>query len=375
MAASNHPTVVQMSKDAGLVVGSILSRYIIIVYAILFLSCFNLNDLIKSKFILGFVVLLLLIGVFALLSNAIYTSKEMYGDIRSIGICVVAVAIGWVLSFEYKQYLFLLLAFSLITTFVGLSQVFMNIGGFVIEDSLLTDNKNALGVMLATSAFILWQLFMNSHKNDKFRVFLLVMALLLLVIMLTTRVRSATLIIVFMFFLSLFEHKKRSEFGIYLIASIVGVAVVYIFMPSGIREFVYDSFVQNSGGDITSGRMERNEAGIRFLQESFLTGALGVESNLEQIHNYPLNRLCAYGIAYSFPILLTYIYCIIADIKGIVKTSAFDNWNMGYYVLLIPLINSLSEPTFPFGPGTATVFNFILFGISIKHTFIQKQTT
>lgn len=372
LAASNHPTIVQMSRSAGIIVGSILSRYIIFVYALLFLCCFQLKELTKSKYIVWTLIMLLLLGLYALLANALYSNDEMFGDIRAIGICVAAISVGWMMVLDYKHYLFLIVAFSLITTFVGLSQVFVNIGGFVIEDSLLTDNKNSLGVMLATSAFILCQLYSNSRRGDRFRILLPFIVVLLFVIMLTTRVRSAILIFVFMLFFSLFEHKKRSEFGIYLIISVVVVALIFVFMPSGIREFIYDSFMQNSGGDITSGRMARNQAGISFLQEHFLTGSLGVDSDIKQVHNYPLNRLCAYGLLFSFPVLLIYIYLLFADIRGIIKSNAHDNWNIGYYSLLIPFINSLSEPTLPFGPGTATVFNFILFGISLKYTYLNK---
>lgn len=371
MTASNHPTIVQMSKAAGLMIGSILSRYIIMVYALLFLCCFRLKELFKSKCFANSIIMLLLVGLYAIMTLAFYSSKEMLGDIRAIGICVVAVGIGWLLALDYKQYLFLIVAFSLATTFVGLSQVFVNIGGFVIEDQLLTDNKNSLGVMLATSAFVLWQLYSNSQRGDKFRILLPIAVVLIVVIMLTTRVRSALLVVVIMLFLSLYEHKKQSAFGIYLIATIIGVALALVFLP-GIREYIFDSFVQNSEGDITSGRLERNAAGIEFLLDHLFAGTLGTHVSLEQIHNYPLNRICEYGIVFSFPIMLIYFYYIFVDIKQIRRSDTYDNWNIGYYVLLIPIINSLTEPTFPFGPGTASVFNFILFGVSLKHTYLTS---
>ena len=54
------------------------------------------------------------------------------------------------------------------------------------------------------------------------------------------------------------------------------------------------------------------------------------------------------------------------------RMGTFNIFNAGYFALLIPFVISMAEPTYPFGPGTATVFNFILFGVALRDTRDNK---
>ncbi len=66
--------------------------------------------------------------------------------------------------------------------------------------------------------------------------------------------------------------------------------------------------------------------------------------------------------------MLYYFVTLFTTLVRSGRMGTFNVFNAGYFALLIPFIISMAEPTYPFGPGTATVFNFILFGVALRDT-------
>ena len=73
------------------------------------------------------------------------------------------------------------------------------------------------------------------------------------------------------------------------------------------------------------------------------------------------------------PILCLYVYLFFIIIKGSLRSKVDNIGEVGFFAALVPFIVSMAEPTFPFGPGTATVFNFILLGAAIKSQTIKYE--
>ena len=366
---SSHPTVVDISRAAGMESGTILSRYIILVFAILFLMCFNMKSTFKPKLIRVSWFLWFLIVFFYLMTYSFFGKRSMMGDIRSIAICLIAIMIGWQMDLDRKRFQALLIAFAGLTLFVGLMQVLVNVGGFVIRDQYQTDNKNSLGVMLATGGFSFFVLGLNNNTKRYIRWLMFAFAILSLVVLLTIRARASTLTMGMMVLYVMYERYKGRNFIFYLLVGISIVFLAYMVFPQSIKEFVYNSFFQNfEGGDITTGRSERNAAALEVLSQNIWIGNINAEAKVGQIHNYPLNRTFEFGLIFVLPIMILYLYLLFYDIKRTKKVNNHNNYNLGYYLLLIPFIISLAEPTFPFGPGTATVYNFLLFGTALRNT-------
>ena len=377
---SSHPTIVDISRAAGMESGTILSRYIILVFAVLFLMCLNVKSMLKPKMIRACWFMWVCIVVYYLITFAAFGNRSMMGDVRSIAICLVAIMIGWQLDLDEKKLRILLIAFSGLILFAGLMQVFTNIGGFVIRDQYETDNKNSLGVMLATGGFAFLVLGMNSKSKRIVRLLMFALAIFSLVVLLTIRARAATLTGGMMFLYVLYERYKGKNFFIYLLLGIFVMVIVYLVLPPSVKDFVYNSFFQNyEEGDITTGRGERNAAALEFLSYHMFLGNLNQNVQMAWIHNYPLNRTFEFGLVFVFPILLLYLFVLGKAIVKTIQSDNHNNFNIGYYLLLIPFIISMVEPTFPFGPGTATVFNFLLFGVAIRNTyneeFLERETT
>ena len=366
---SSHPTIVEMSHAAGMEKGTILSRYIILVFGGLFLMCLNVKSMLKPKMIRVCWMIFVFIVVFYVMTLAFFGVGKMMQDVRSIAICLIAIMIGWQMNLEKKSFHGMLLTFAGMTLFVGLMQVFTNIGGFVILDQYAIDNKNSLGMMVATGGVVFFVMGLNRQQKGFVKIFYFGLVLLTLVVLLTIRARAATLTLGLMLLYILYERFKGKSFFAYLIVGLFLAAVVYVFIPNSAKEYVYNSFTQNyEEGDLTAGRAGRNAAALSFLSNHIFWGNLNEHTEVGQIHNYPLNRTFEFGIVFVAPILLMYLYLLFQAIFKTIKTNSRNNYNAGYYLLLIPFIISMAEPTFPFGPGTATVFNFLAFGASLRNS-------
>ncbi len=375
---SSHPKIVAMSHAAGIQIGTILSRYIILVFGALFVMCINLKTMLRPRFIRVCWMIFIVMALYFLIVFAFFDDKNMLSDLRSIAICLVAIMIGWQLRMDERRFWWLLMIYAGFTLFVGLMQVLTNVGGFVITDQYLADNKNSLGVMLASATVILVFLGMNQGKPVLKQTLLITLSIFSFFILLTIRARAATLTVLIMLLYMFFERFKGRRLLLYVIGGLVLLVVAFVVMPDTVMDYFTNSIFQNREGDITAGRVERNQAGLSVLAQSPFLGNLGKNAEIGTIHNYPLNRTFAFGIVFSFPILLMYFYILIFAVKRTIKANNRQNGNIGYYLLLIPFIISMAEYTFPYGPGTATVFNFLLFGISLSYSenisFLQSNS-
>ena len=183
---------------------------------------------------------------------------------------------------------------------------------------------------------------------------------------------STIIIVLFLVFVTNKNKNKNQVLRLFGIALLV--FIVFLLLPEEAKNYVYNSFFQNHEDDLTSGRAERNKAALVFLRNNLLVGNLDGFSHIPWIHNYPLLKLYDYGLFFSAPILLLYVYQLVSSIKCSLKNK-ITIWGCGLFALIIPFIISMAEPTFPFGPGTSTVFNFILYGVSIRNLYINPHET
>lgn len=367
-----HPSIIDAGKKAELQSGNILSPYIVMAFLALFVICFNLEGILKNKTIRISLLISLFIYLNYLIVVSIFGKRAMMGDLRSIGICLVATMIGWQLDLDKKRYIVALLVFAGMITLMGLFQVTMNVGGFEILDQSQVEGKNSMGVLLATASVIYLFFGLNEKSKPFVKILFFALIVFVIVILLTIRARAATLTSAILILYVLYDRYKGRDFFFYLILGLFLMVVVYLFLPASVKDYVIDSFVQNQGNDITSGRMVRNRAALQFISDHLFFGNLNVGVEMDWIHNFPLNKLFQFGIVFAFPILLLYIYLLLKSVVHTMKCNNRNNYNIGYFALLVPFVVSMAEPTLPFGPGTATVFNFILFGMAIRNTYNER---
>ena len=158
---SYHPSIMLEGEDA-LEKGTVLTKYINLLFIVIWLLKFNLNKWLQSMIIrLSFVIILICLFT-SLLTMSIFGRR--ISDNRAIIISVVALLIGWQADFSKKAFVVMLLLYSISAIFVGMSQVFVNGSGFVIGQYFM-EQKNSLGVILATASVILFGLSLQAKKK------------------------------------------------------------------------------------------------------------------------------------------------------------------------------------------------------------------
>ena len=361
---SYHPTIVNMSRMAGLESGTILSRYIVLLFVGIFvLSLFSKGfAFIRSNIIRTILIWMLIIGAVGMLALALFDNSEMLGDLRSLIVVFGTMVIGWNLRITRKFLYVLFFSFAISVFYSGLMQIIINIGGFVIEDLYLTNAKNALGALLASATLTL--LFISQDtKARQFRFLSIAGVVFGLFLLLVIRARMAFLtsgaLIVYYYYL-----RSRSNKFIFVAALLlVALFIVYPLLPNSAFDFISASMTAGTQGeDITSGRLDSYFDALAIFAEDPLFANINHSEQIGWVHNFPLLKLSSYGLLFSWPILI--LYCFVFW-KALTNSYRFHG-EISFFnlFLLVPFIISMAEPTFPFGPGTVTVFNFLLFGMA-----------
>lgn len=368
-----HPYIINMGKSAGLRTGNILSPYISMLFVLLFVISLNIKSMLTSNVVRHLLVIFIFIVVAHLAAFSFFDESSMFSEIRSIGMCLIAIMIGWRLNLNEKRLHTFFIVFSLLSLFIGLTQVTQNIGGFRILDHYQVQGKNTFGVILASSSVILLFLGLNGIQKKGMKILWLSLAILAIVILLTIRARACTLTAMLLFFYVLFQRYKGSDFIFYVLIFLFLAVVLYLVIPASVGDYVMNSFFQNQEDDVTSGRTGRNVLGWSFFMRHFWFGNLTEGYYLDWIHNYLLDKLFKYGIVLAFPLLWIYFSLLIRITIRTIKCDNRNNYNIGYFVVLIPFVVSMAEPTMPFGPGTGTILSFLLFGVSLRNSYNEKH--
>ncbi len=372
IAFSFHPSVAAIAEEGVETHGGLLGPYVMVVFFVLFAYCFRIKEVFLSNTIRKQLVFIMIIAFAALFTTAFF-GRSMMGDLRAITITVLAVMVGWQLKLSDEQWGWTFLLFGLLAVFVGFAQSFVNGSGLAIQDQYFAFQKNALGPIIGTAAIGLSQLAIVKKRNKWLNVLFIGLAFAAIVACALIRARAAMLSTGLIIVYLLFKRFQKKGFIMAICITLLILAAIVVLAPDSLKQFFYDSMYAGvQDGNIDSDRMRRNKEAIQFINDHIFVGNLAVGEKMSQIHNYPLNKLYSYGIVFAGPILILYLYVIICAIKRGLRSEVTDVKNCGYFALLLPFIVSLAEPTFPFGPGTATVFNFILFGVSLRNSYEQS---
>ena len=364
IALTFHPRFVDISVASDSGRGGILYPFIIVCFIILTIISI-IDDSSHGKKLIKYFLPPVVILITALFVYAVFNDTYMLkGDFRAISISMVALYIGYSSHLTNKQLFFLVLFFAIASAYVGIEQVFIRGGGFTI-DSYFADSKNQLGPLLITASFSLVAFFQTTRGY--YKAFIIGLFVLLVVLTLTIRARAALVAGACAFILLLLEmNKKKGIIGSIIITALL-IVIVIILLPGVAKDYIYNSFFSGfNSGDITSGRAERNSNAIEYIINNLSLGHLGNPGqSLPTVHNYLLFKMYQYGVFFSIPILSFYFALFMRSMLALHKISRFSPKYAGFILIVIPYIVSIFEYTFPFGPGTATTFNFVMLGIAI----------
>lgn len=283
-----------------------------------------------------------------------------FSPARDLTITLLILMIGLNLDVNEKQFKRLVLVFVVFYTLSALSIVFTYASGFVIQDQYLSVPKNQLAPVYGV-AFIISIYFAFKGKGiSKFSYYTL--AGLLLASLLVIRGRAVIVAVFVTLFIFMFYYVRSMKYRIFIIAVILAV------LPF-IGQFVYDALFLNYDitdlDSLSTGRMERNIMGLEFITENLLFGELFNTFGGKTIHNYILISLVSYGLLLGALLLIVYFKYIFTVIIGI-KNNSFRYYEIGPLVMVVLLIISLFEYTYPYAPGSAIFFPFFLMGQYLK---------
>jgi O-antigen ligase len=367
-ALSYHPMVTENE--------ALVNKVRIVLYilaAISLLLSFKISYFRKHRILIVWVGVLLFLVVQSLIVSSIGVSDKFFGDLLSIAFTLAAVLIGCSLELSEKQLFGLIISYGLCLAIAGISQIFYNFGGFVIQWQYADFAKNSFGPMIGV--FVISSTFIYSRCKGVSKIILLTLVLLNVAVLVTIRARAAILatafVLIFFFLFVLFNDRNKSSKLLFRIASLFLAIIISVLLFSDFfsnaLDYLYDSiFISTEYGvDITSGRTERNVIAWETFGQSPLFGLLGTSEEIPWIHNYPLLILAEYGLIGGLILLFFYIYLLVFLLKAAFRGGVLKKYDAGFWCVGFLFIISMAEPTFPYLPGTAIVFAYILLGRSI----------
>ncbi len=354
-----------------------IGTYIIALTIVLTFLSINITVLYNQLICKYFFFLLFLIATYLVLASINF--PVTFSDIRLVSIPLAAIVIGYNLLLSRKTYSILILVFAISVIYSSYSQIITNIGGFIIIEQYLIDQKNGLGGLISLSGISV--LFLSYSFKEKWKKTLVItFVVFTLVLLLTMRARSATIAYSFVIILHIFrilnQHKPTIKIKLVALSAftLLFILLMISINPFQISEnwvinYVYDSFTLNRKDDISSGRMQRNIEAFKIISQNPLLGNLQNSTELKSVHNYPLRILCEYGLIGGWPLLAIYIMIGYFTCIRIIKLKNIYETDLGYYLIISQFIISLAEPSYPFGPGTVSFFAFLMFGYAIRNDY------
>ena len=346
-----------------------LNRYFYLMTVICFGLHFSIKRWVVNEFIRTSGIWVIINVVFLAFLFFIGGSSQYISDLMSIIMALSFLLIGYNSRLTKNQLMLLVFIYSIVVAISTAFQIIVNIGGFRIADLYMQYGKNTLGLMTASSAISTLFVTLESEKYLKKYGYMLFILLLFLTI--TIRARAAFLTIFAVSTLLLYRKNKTSHKKIFTTKFylVIGLFVFLLILISPniflkIGNYIYDSFTQNQGSDLTSDRATRNAVALKILTQHPLLGNIEGKQHYALVHNYLLRVLSSYGLLFSFPIICLYLLIVKTIFQYTIKNIPVIN-HLGFWVMTVPLIISLAEPTFPFAPGTGIIFPFILFGCSL----------
>lgn len=275
---------------------------------------------------------------------------------------MIAFSSTYLFHLDEKQFLKWFLPLSFFISYCAVSSVIKGVGSFTIADSYIYGvAKNQICPFFAIVSAISFSLALQPQIKIFTRLYLSFTTLICICPSICLLNRTSIIAFVLVAFLVVYARKGLKG----IIAFSLILSIILIISGSSIINVLYDSIIgQRDASDLnslTSGRVSMNREAMNYIADHILWGEVGTNHRLDfDPHLYLLNIGVRFGLITGLPFYILYISIIWLFIK------AFKNKDLlCIAVLLIALLESLSEYASPFGPGTTYVFCYIIVGVFI----------
>lgn len=344
-------------------------RYVIMatMFAVVVLT-FSLERYTSPRFMRLLFLTILLVGLEFLFFYLTHRHFRL-DDLIQLIVAFLCIGIGTGLDFQPKTWANICFYYTLGLCVMIVANCLYHAGGLYVPEYYMVDKgKNQMGGLLAIGAISIffWGMKLKEERRHMMILFTLSVLLLLLI-----RARADLFALVFA---TLFIFVKESELHLKAnVKTIVGtlclILVAYIlyngFFKDELNRFMFGGHGGHSIEQASTHRWERNKQGLDFVSEHVIEGEQEDDSGIMLIHNYPLLRMVRYGI-FSLPLIAFYLFFIGNVIYHLFRQRRTHIRDVGYVACMVPLIVSLAEPSFPYGPGSVQMLAFLLLGASFR---------
>ncbi len=348
-----------------------------VLFGLLFLVTFNIKGIFNEKIILIFLLTIVFIVAEILVCLTLNLNID-FKDFFLLSIPFLALLIGYNIKISSDNYLTFFILYCSVVVILAVSSIIYYVGSFTILDQYKVDHKNSLGAILANSVGILFSMIATKSLNGQRKIILIIYSLIICSCIIVMRSRASFLGLLSCIMIIIWLNVKGKGYWLFFFSGIFFIVFFlasygFIGMPPFIEDFFVGAYDVNDLNNLSSGRWDRNVAAVKFISNFPLFGNLSASQHIPQIHNYVLIKAYQYGLLGSLPLLFLYFYLIGVVIKNVINIKKFGPEHYGFLILIIPLIISLFEYSFPYGPGSVQVIVFFMFGYSLKQSKQSKQ--
>lgn len=317
----------------------------------------------RVNFCLLFLTFIMLLVFFAV------GFRFSWADIINILVVLVAMCIGYAWKIDANTVENLTLVFGALSVLLGVFTMFFFVGSIKLSQFMyLVDTKNMVGQIVAAGTIGLTLITFTCKTKRWIKYPLLVLSVILTFFLRCRTAAAAYVLFVAYFIWKRYDYRQMLFF-------VIAVGALLAVFHSSVSTFFSDVFVGKldvtDTDSLSAGRMHRNVDGWNFFTMHPLFGEMNTPSDLQNIHNYVLRRLAAYGV-FSFPFQLIYIVFFINLIKQWLKVNMNDVRCVGLMMMIVPFFSSFLEPLSPFGPGLVQIIIFFFYGMYLRSEMISS---
>lgn len=273
---------------------------------------------------------------------------------------MVAFSAYYLFDIKRENLPYYMLPICAISAYFAVISVLSGIGGFVVDEFYEADVvKNQIGAAF-TSIAIICLAFMLEIKQQLFKIGYGILSIFCLYPALFFSCRTALLSYLAISVIIVFRNNNK---GLILIG--VAIGAYALFASNSLEALFYDSVVGRRDvtdmDNLTSGRVTNATQSLRYFFAHPIFGFYGSGDSYNQMpnnaHMFLLYRLTKWGILGAIPFIAIYFSLF----KIMIKSFQIKNLLISG-ALLLAFLESLSEYSPPFGPGSCFTVMFVLIG-------------
>jgi len=338
-------------------------------------SFFNINRISKHLFVKFFFLITIYSFILFVIVNVFNGNSSIFLELLiPFGILICSLNT----TFNKRQVSNLLIWYVILSLILGLSSIVYYGSGLLFTGVYFLPGKNQIGPILGISTIIIGIYTIDNkqlnlkNKNTLMNAGIFIMLFISLLII---RNRASVVgVIIVMSFAMIYTFDRKITYKKVFLFIIISL-MIFLGLISGVFDNIINTIIQaiiyNPTGEydlnsISSGRIEDYRLALEFVKNYPIAGEIeaGFASNIGP-HNYVLYKWVAYGVVFSFPIIIFYTYLWFFNFVELLRTP-IKHFNFPIWILLFSLIVSLLEYTYPYGPGVSQIVLWFSLGQYIK---------